>query len=174
MSTPAKHPLPLSEEGDPNTPRDQQISNKRPKTSAASTSEEDNGTVHENQQEKITAPTASEQEEQIEHPCCLVEDVFSIVMSMLAPKEMLCLSQCSKSLMKMVTHESVVRNTIMMGGHPRKSLKALMDLLTQRKIFFPSPMRLLRVACGQRCEMVGCTKTVHTVRAHYGIFCCFW
>lgn len=107
------------------------------------------------------------------HGFCLVEDVFSIVMSMLAPREMLCLSRCSKSLMNMVTHENVVRNTIMIGGHPRKSLRALMDLLHDRKIFFPSAMRLLRVSCGQHCEIEGCNKTVHTIRSHYGIFCCF-
>jgi hypothetical protein len=168
MTTPAKHLLPLIGEGD--VQRDQQISNKRPKTSTTC-DKEDKGTENQNQQQKTTLPNPNQQEEP--HPCCLVEDVFSIVMSMLAPKEMLCLSQCSKSLTRMVTHESVVRNTIMMGGHPRKSLKALMDLLNDRKIFFPSAMRLLRVACGQRCEMTGCTKTVHTVRSHYGIFCCF-
>jgi hypothetical protein len=100
-------------------------------------------------------------------------DVFSIVMSMLNPREMLRLSRCSKSLMKMVTHENVVRNTIMIGGHPKKSLKAILDLLRDRKIFFPSPIRLLRVACGQKCEIAGCFKTVHTIRSHYGVFCCF-
>lgn len=103
----------------------------------------------------------------------LVVDVFSIVMSMLAPKEMLRLSCCSKSLMRMVNHETVVRNTIMLGGHSRNSLKGIMELLRNRKIFFPSPLRLLRVACGQRCEIPGCGKTVHTIRAHYGVFCCF-
>jgi hypothetical protein len=100
-------------------------------------------------------------------------DVFSIVMSMLNPREMLRLSRCSKALMNMVTHENVVRNTIMIGGHAKKSLKAILDLLRARKVFFPSPMRLLRVACGQKCEMLGCSKTVHTIRSHYGVFCCF-
>jgi hypothetical protein len=103
----------------------------------------------------------------------LCMDVFSIVMSMLNPREMLRLSRCSKALMKMVTHENVVRNTIMMGGHAKKSLKAILELLRDRKIFFPTPMRLLRVACGQRCEIPGCVKTVHTIRSHYGVFCCF-
>jgi len=100
-------------------------------------------------------------------------DVFSIVMSMLNPREMLRLSRCSKALMDMVTHENVVRNTIMIGGHAKKSLKASLDLLRDRKIFFPSPMRLLRIACGQKCEMPGCCKTVHTIRSHFGVFCCF-
>jgi hypothetical protein len=100
-------------------------------------------------------------------------DVFSIVMSMLNPREMLRLARCSKSLMNMVTHENVVRNTIMMGGHAKKSLKAILELLRDRKIFFPTPMRLLRVACGLKCEIPGCVKTVHTIRSHYGVFCCF-
>jgi hypothetical protein len=102
----------------------------------------------------------------------LIEDVFSIVMSMLAPKEMLCLSCCSKSLMKMVTHQNVVRNAIMTGGHARRSLKCIIDLMKERKIYFPSALRLLRIACGQMCEMPGCYKVVHTVRSSFGIFCC--
>jgi hypothetical protein len=103
----------------------------------------------------------------------LCMDVFSIVMSMLNPRDMLRLSRCSKSLMHMVTHENVVRNTIMIGGHAKKSLKAVLDLLRERKIFFPSPLRLLRIACGLKCEIPGCSKTVHNIRAHYGVFCCF-
>lgn len=103
----------------------------------------------------------------------LIDDVFSIVMSMLAPREMIRMSLCSKSLMNMVAYGDVVRNTIMIGGHGRKSLRGVLELLRLGKIHFPSPLRLLRLTCGQRCEIPGCTNTVHTIRAQFGVFCCF-
>mmetsp|Transcript_15223 Transcript_15223/g.25318 ORF Transcript_15223/g.25318 Transcript_15223/m.25318 type:complete len:606 (-) Transcript_15223:223-2040(-) len=177
MTTRDDQPLPLPVTDETNTRvrmhQHDHVSNKRPRISAG----EEDDEIH-NRQQDVQLPDQQqqpqqEQQQQQQHAFCLVEDVFSIVMSLLAPREMLCLSRCSKSLMNMVTHENVVRNTIMMGGHPRKSLRALMDLLHDKKVFFPSAMRLLRVACGQHCEITDCTKTVHTIRSHYGVFCCF-
>mmetsp|Transcript_26575 Transcript_26575/g.40333 ORF Transcript_26575/g.40333 Transcript_26575/m.40333 type:complete len:668 (+) Transcript_26575:281-2284(+) len=103
----------------------------------------------------------------------LIDDVFSIVMSLLAPREMLRLSLCSKSLTKMVTYEDVVRNAILTGGHGRNSLRRIMELLKKGQIHFPSPLRLLRITCGQKCEIPNCPNTVHTIRAQFGVFCCF-
>mmetsp|Transcript_33424 Transcript_33424/g.50417 ORF Transcript_33424/g.50417 Transcript_33424/m.50417 type:complete len:595 (-) Transcript_33424:234-2018(-) len=105
----------------------------------------------------------------------LMDDVFRVVMSMLAPKEMLRLCQCSKSLSQMVNYPDVIRNTILLGSgrYGRKSLKGILALLKQNRIHPPSPLRLLRVVCGQRCELALCQNTVHTIRAQFGIFCCF-
>lgn len=105
----------------------------------------------------------------------LMDDVFRVVISMLAPKEMLRLCQCSKSLSQMVSYPDVIRNTILLGSgrYGRKSLKGILALLQQNKIYPPSPLRLLRVVCGQRCELASCQNTVHTIRAQFGIFCCF-
>lgn len=103
----------------------------------------------------------------------LVDDVFTIVLSMLAPREMLRLGCCSKGLMKMVSHESVLKNAILSGGHSKVSMEHMMKLLKEGKVFFPSAFRLLRLACGQRCEFPQCENTVHTIRPKLGLFVCW-
>ena len=103
----------------------------------------------------------------------LVDDVLSIVLGMLHPREMLRLASCSKFLMGMLTRKLVMHNAILSGGHAMVSMKHMMRLMTEGKIHLPSPARLLRIANGLRCELPGCENVVHTVRPHFGLFVCW-
>jgi hypothetical protein len=79
----------------------------------------------------------------------------------------------SKQFRAMLTHEHVVRSGRNSGGFSSQSVSKVIDLAAKRKtIFLPSPLRLLRLANGKRCERSDCEKRVNNVRSHYGLFIC--
>ena len=86
------------------------------------------------------------------------------------------LSNTTKDL---VTIEMVVRATLFRGGNAKKSLDELLPLIKDRSIYPPSPLRLLRLSCGKRCEL--ClnavkyehTNTVYHTRKGYGLMTCW-
>jgi len=99
-------------------------------------------------------------------------DVFSIIMSWLAPREMLCLATCSKDMIELVKYEHVVNSSIVMEGRYQTSIQSMIKLLQEQKIFHPSPLRLLRIANGRRCEFPNCDAKVRVVRPSFGLFIC--
>ena len=83
--------------------------------------------------------------------------------------------QCSKGLRELLTYEIVFQSVLLRGGnsgYSRKTLESIMNLTRSGKIYIPSPMRILRLCCGKRCESIGCSNRVPSVQADFGIFLC--
>ena len=106
-------------------------------------------------------------------------DLFGIIMSFLAPRELFNLVFLSPFLMEHLTTEIVVRAALFRGGRAKKSFEELYRLIVQRSIHPPSPLRLLRIACATKCEV--CLNTVvyrfnnkvKYVRKGFAINCCW-
>uniref|UniRef100_A0A0G4F445 F-box domain-containing protein n=1 Tax=Chromera velia CCMP2878 TaxID=1169474 RepID=A0A0G4F445_9ALVE len=93
----------------------------------------------------------------------------------LEPRELLRVVSTSKELQSRLTHEQVIRSIMLRGTgvYARQSLHLLCDGLQDRTLFVPSPLRLLRIANGRRCEVAGCTNTVQHLRPTFGLFICW-
>ena len=104
----------------------------------------------------------------------LPEDVFSIIFEMLFPRDLYRLALTNSSLMKSLSHKTVIRSAIMQGGHAAATMARMLVLMESRLIHMPSPMRLLRLAVGRHCESPLCKKNrrVHTVQTRFGVFMC--
>ena len=104
----------------------------------------------------------------------LSEDIILELFDFLGPAPLLQYAQCSKHLRRSLTHDTVLQSVLLRGGSPtaRKSLESLMTLLRKGRIYTPSPVRLLRLACGKVCER-GCGKRPPGVRPDFGVFFCF-
>ena len=99
----------------------------------------------------------------------LPPEIFSLVFPFLAPRQILRLALTSSALQIYVNHELVVRNTVMLGGvHARGNLKSILDGLCKQTIYTPSPLRLLRIVNGKRCER--CLQKTNNLRL--GLFVC--
>lgn len=99
--------------------------------------------------------------------------ITTAVCSFLDVKELLQLSSCSKFVRGHVTHshEIVIVSATMHGGYAKKTMEALVRLVRAKQIWVPSPMRMLRLVNGERCER--CNKNVvNTVEPHFGVFFC--
>lgn len=94
-------------------------------------------------------------------------DTASIIFSFLNCRDLLSMASTSKLLMERVTYEHVMQSALMNGGHAAASVDRMMALVRERRVYIPSPMRLLRVANGQRCEC--CLRDrVNLLSADYG------
>jgi hypothetical protein len=58
------------------------------------------------------------------------------------------------------------------AGHAGHTIEELYELIKCRSIHIPSPLRLLRLINGKRCEICN-KKQVHYVRPGYGVFACW-
>lgn len=77
----------------------------------------------------------------------------------------------SKQFMEVLLVRAVVRAALMKGGRAKMSFDRLYKLLLRNAIWPPSPFRLLRIACGIRCEV--CNQAgVSCVHETYGLFVC--
>ena len=94
-------------------------------------------------------------------------DVASIIYSFLDCRELLNMACTSKLLIERLTYDHVIRSSMMHGGHAKTNVERLVSLAKDRRIHMPSPMRMLRVANGKRCEHCGCDK-VNLVSADFG------
>ena len=102
--------------------------------------------------------------------------LWSCVLSYLWSSELLSLLRCSKGHRELLTYEIVFQSVMLRGGHSgnsRTTLQIIMNLAKIGKIYVPSPMRLLRLCCGKRCENSGCTNMVSHVRPEFGMFFCW-
>jgi len=105
-------------------------------------------------------------------------DVFSIdlvstnIFSYLDTKELYAMSKTSKFLRGLIQHKHIVRSALINGGHTKKSMERIFELVKSRKIWIPSALRLLRICNGKRCER--CNKgKVNFVSGDYGVFFCW-
>lgn len=79
-------------------------------------------------------------------------------------------SATSRSLRQIIRHEHVVRSALLQGGHAKTSMERLVNLLRPpRQIWTPTPLRLLRLVNGTRCEKCHEAK-VQVVSADFGVF----
>lgn len=106
------------------------------------------------------------------------DDVMHTLFDVLSPEPLLRLVLCSKALLAQPTHEHVLHSTLMRGGSKRGciSLVNIAELLSHGKLFTPSPLRTLRLACAKRCERVryGCTsKCPQAARPEFGVVFCW-
>jgi len=102
------------------------------------------------------------------------------VCSFLDVKELLHLTMCSKFVGEQIKHEHVVVSALMHGGHAKTSMERLVGLLRNneqqpqqqhRKIYVPSPLRLLRLVNGKRCERCN-GAGLKMVSCDFGVFFC--
>ena len=100
--------------------------------------------------------------------------LWTSVLSYLWSGELLLLMRCSKGHRELLTYEIVFQSVLLRGGRSWNSRATLALILRQARIgciYMPSPMRLLRLCCGKRCERRGCTNTVSYVRQFGMCFC---
>ena len=103
------------------------------------------------------------------HNIALPLDALSMVMEFLSPRELFNVAFTCKTLKKLVTTKMVVRSASIGGWHMRHKL---MSVHAKHR---PSPLRLLRLANGKKCEF--CSKAdvniiLHTFRGVYACLCC--
>ncbi|CAH0370501.1 unnamed protein product [Pelagomonas calceolata] len=103
-------------------------------------------------------------------PCLSYMDLFSLV-------------KTTKEMRSRLTHEHSLTAVLLnaddkFGKNAKATIRNVMDLYEKGKIHKPSPMRLLRLANGKRCEMgppcdtPEARKVVKT-RPDWGLFCCW-
>jgi len=102
----------------------------------------------------------------------LPDDVFSVIFEMLLPRDLHSLALTSRALMNSLSPKTIIRASTLQGGHAATTMASLLELMERRQIHCPSPMRILRLALGRRCESPTCQRRVHTVRPHFGLFMC--
>lgn len=97
-------------------------------------------------------------------------DVVSVIFSFLEIRGLLRFVCVSKGFKSLLSYDHVVRATMLSGGFPMTSLERMIPPIRERKIWIPSPLRLLRVVCGKRCEQ--CNKPTRFVCGSFGVFLC--
>jgi hypothetical protein len=110
-----------------------------------------------------------------EHLVCdnVIGDALELVMAYLAPKELFRLTFTCKALQKRVTTKMVVRSAMIHGGNPKQNILELYPLMKDQSIHVPSPVRLLRLVNGKKCEKKNCRAKVKHVRPGTGVFLCW-
>mmetsp|Transcript_25109 Transcript_25109/g.51050 ORF Transcript_25109/g.51050 Transcript_25109/m.51050 type:complete len:514 (-) Transcript_25109:822-2363(-) len=95
-----------------------------------------------------------------------------MVMEFLSPRELFNAAFSCKTLRGVVTTHMVVKSAIVHGRHAKRTMEELYALMTSHSIHVPSPLRLLRLSCGKRCEIC-CLGNVNFVRPRLGLFACW-
>mmetsp|Transcript_35725 Transcript_35725/g.86453 ORF Transcript_35725/g.86453 Transcript_35725/m.86453 type:complete len:571 (-) Transcript_35725:2069-3781(-) len=98
-------------------------------------------------------------------------DALCLVMEFLSPRQLYNLAFSCKTLRGFITTPLVVRSALIHGGHAKQTMKELYDLMSEQSMHAPSPLRLLRLVNGKRCEFCN-TCQVHHVRPELGVFAC--
>eukprot|EP00526_Cylindrotheca_closterium_P006418 CAMPEP_0113615696 /NCGR_PEP_ID=MMETSP0017_2-20120614/7842_1 /TAXON_ID=2856 /ORGANISM="Cylindrotheca closterium" /LENGTH=608 /DNA_ID=CAMNT_0000524957 /DNA_START=27 /DNA_END=1853 /DNA_ORIENTATION=+ /assembly_acc=CAM_ASM_000147 len=97
-------------------------------------------------------------------------DVVSVIFSFLEVRQLLRFVCVSKEFKSLLTYDHVIRATMLSGGFPMTSLERMIPPIRNRKIWIPSPLRLLRTVCGKRCEE--CNAKTRFVCESFGVFLC--
>ncbi len=79
-------------------------------------------------------------------------DILGLVFRFLAPRDLLNISQVNRNLRSSIRTREVVISGLFHGGNAAKSIRNMIPLLKNKAIYCPSPMRLLRLTCGKKCE----------------------
>ena len=102
----------------------------------------------------------------------LSDDILAHIMSFLDKHTLLSFASCTKSLGSYVTKSMVVKAAMSAGGNAKISINEICRLEENASIYPPSPMRLLRLVNGKRCEI--CLQhSVSHVRVDFGNFVCW-
>ena len=72
--------------------------------------------------------------------------------------DLLNLVLAKKAFLHNLQHEHVIRAALNQEGRPRETIKGLLPLIRERKIWIPSPLRLLRLCNGRLCERCSTNK----------------
>eukprot|EP00978_Attheya_sp_CCMP212_P024175 scaffold75561_cov55-Attheya_sp.AAC.8 len=104
-------------------------------------------------------------------PALLNEDALFLVMEFLPPRDLFHTTFTCKALRDKVTTQVVVRSALIHGGHTKQICTTLDKLMSDKAIHVPSPLRLLRLINGKRCEIC-VAKKVNLVRPSLGVFAC--
>lgn len=99
-------------------------------------------------------------------------DALSMTMEYLSPRDLFNTAFTCKTLRDAVTTRMVLHSALAYGKYPKRSMIEIEKLMKNYSIHVPSPMRLLRLACGTLCEVCFQNK-VNFVRPNYGLFVCF-
>jgi len=102
----------------------------------------------------------------------LPDEILVHVMGYLDKQTLLCFATCKKTLSSYVTKRMVVKAALCAGGKAKTSIIEICRLEKKASIYPPSPMRLLRLLNGKKCEI--CLKnSVAHVRLEFGNFVCW-
>mmetsp|Transcript_17989 Transcript_17989/g.39328 ORF Transcript_17989/g.39328 Transcript_17989/m.39328 type:complete len:568 (-) Transcript_17989:678-2381(-) len=102
----------------------------------------------------------------------LNEDALSCVLEFLPPRELFNTAFTCKGLRDEITTKVVVRSALIHGGHAKQTCEELHNLMSNKAMHVPSPLRLLRLINGKRCEFCVANKVNH-VRPCIGVFACW-
>jgi hypothetical protein len=114
----------------------------------------------------------------------LHDDSLFLIMEFLSPRELFCMAFTCKALRRKITVPLVVLSAMIHGGHALQSIKELSKWMNNYSIHPPSPLRLLRLVNGKRCEFCCQTPSPDDAgllqRGHlrylgtFACFNCFW
>jgi hypothetical protein len=79
-------------------------------------------------------------------------DAMATVMEFICPRSLFNVALTCKSLLARVTTTMVVRSALIHGNNTKKTFEELYKLMKNHSIHPPSPLRLLRLANGRKCE----------------------
>lgn len=98
-------------------------------------------------------------------------DILVHIMSFLGPRELFNVAFSCKALMQHVTVPMVVKASV--EGKALNRMFRLNTLMSKKSIYVPSPLRLLRLANGKRCEFCNEAPTTK-MYGGYGLLVCWY
>ena len=98
-------------------------------------------------------------------------DALSLIMEFLSARQLFNMAFTCKTLRDFVTTEMVVRSALVGRGRAKETMKAVGNIMSAKAIHVPSPLRLLRLTNGKRCEFCFLRK-VPSVHPRLGVFAC--
>lgn len=103
-------------------------------------------------------------------PC----EIVAHIASYLDVKTLFAFVFCKKDWQHALTHEHVFRSGAAAGGHASKTIDIMyQQCVHRRSVYLPTPIRLLRLVNGRRCEKPGCNRKTNHVRIPSGLFLCW-
>ena len=99
-------------------------------------------------------------------------DILINTLVYLGPQELFNMSNTCKYLRSQITLPLVIKSALMCkNGNVHKTMDVMLELMTDKSIWIPSPLRLLRLINGRRCEFCNTKKTTY-IRKLFGVFAC--
>ena len=110
------------------------------------------------------------------HSVAFMTDVWKLVVDFVDHRSLLHLMMTHNAVRLSLSHDVVFKSVLLGGMESSKLARCTLDLvmnaLRTGAICVPTPMRLLRLCNGRRCERPGCNREVHHVRPGWGVFYC--
>ncbi len=101
-------------------------------------------------------------------------DAMVNVMEFLPPRSLYNVALTCKSLREMVTTKMVVQSALIHGGNAKKTMEELYKLMKNHSIHVPSPLRLLQLTNGKRCEFCNSKSVLSLYNGlNIGAFSCW-